>query len=144
VANNPLGEPAEAAVAADIRLVQASRRLDTAKLAFSLLAILVASLSLVLIVGLLLRINDLAEQSRIRGIENARLNHQMLALAASIKDCTDPKGKCAQRGQQQTGKAVGSINDVTVAAAWCSRQTTNRTVNDLRICIANVINTRNP
>lgn len=37
-----------------------------------------------------------------------------------VRDCTDPSGKCAQRGQQQTGKAVATIRDGQVIAAWCA------------------------
>jgi uncharacterized protein HemX len=37
-----------------------------------------------------------------------------------IRDCTDPAGVCAQRGQAQTGRAVATIRDGQVVAAWCA------------------------
>jgi hypothetical protein len=30
-------------------------------------------------------------------------------VVSTIKDCTDPHGKCAQRGQTQTGQAIAQI-----------------------------------
>lgn len=36
-----------------------------------------------------------------------------------IRDCTQPRGECFQRGQRQTANAVGDINLVTIYAASC-------------------------
>lgn len=43
-------------------------------------------------------------------------------IAFQIRDCTTPSGACYQRGQEQTGKAVGSINTVTQIAVVCADQ----------------------
>lgn len=41
-----------------------------------------------------------------------------LSTQAAIKDCTDPAGKCAQRGQQSTAVAVGAIIQGQYVATW--------------------------
>ena len=38
-----------------------------------------------------------------------------------LLDCTTPEGECYREGQARTGRAVGSINEATVAAAYCAR-----------------------
>lgn len=38
-----------------------------------------------------------------------------------VYDCTTPNGHCAQRGAEQTGKSVATINYSTIAAGWCVR-----------------------
>ena len=43
-------------------------------------------------------------------------------IAFQIRDCTTPSGGCYQRGQEQTGQAVGSINTVTQIAVVCADQ----------------------
>jgi len=37
-----------------------------------------------------------------------------------LADCIQPTGRCFQEGQARTGKAVGSINQITVLAAACA------------------------
>lgn len=62
-------------------------------------------------------------------------NHQLLkriaALSHSIDDCTKPGGKCFERGQRQTGKAVSSISREAIVRSACtiilSKQTTTAT-----------------
>lgn len=64
----------------------------------------------------------------------AAQNH---SLAATINDCTSPQGECAQRGQQQTGVAIGQIVARSIAGfivvSECSRHTT--TDQELESCV---------
>lgn len=45
---------------------------------------------------------------------NEALNRRML-------DCTQPTGTCYREGQSRTGAAIATINEVTVAAAFCAK-----------------------
>lgn len=38
----------------------------------------------------------------------------------TIRGCVDPDGECSKRGQEQTAKAVGDLNRVTILAAACA------------------------
>lgn len=40
----------------------------------------------------------------------------------TIRGCVDPDGECSKRGQEQTAKAVGDLNRVTILAAACAGQ----------------------
>lgn len=42
-------------------------------------------------------------------------------IAEQIESCTSPEGDCFKRGQERTGQAVASINDVIIAAAACDK-----------------------
>lgn len=66
----------------------------------------------------------------------ARQRAQVIRLVRTIEDCTNPEGECAQRGQAQTGEAVGQINTVTIAAAWC--RPTVSTYQELLGCVKSV------
>lgn len=64
----------------------------------------------------------------------AAQNH---SLAATISDCTSPQGECAQRGQQQTGVAIGQIVARSIAGfivvSECNRHTS--TDRELESCV---------
>jgi len=40
-------------------------------------------------------------------------------IIRTIEDCTDPRGKCASRGQESTGRAVGSLILSNVKVSEC-------------------------
>lgn len=40
--------------------------------------------------------------------------------AKLVEGCVNPKGKCAQRGQKQTAKAIGDIGQLQVNAVACA------------------------
>ena len=52
-----------------------------------------------------------------------------------IQSCTTPGGACYERSQQQTGAAVGSINQVTILAVACARQPGNDTEAEVKACV---------
>lgn len=52
-----------------------------------------------------------------------------------IRDCTEPAGKCFKRGQKSTGKAVASINKITVYAAACADKPGNQSVTQIQSCV---------
>lgn len=53
---------------------------------------------------------------------------------AVIKDCTDPAGACAQRGQQQTAAAVAAISSSQIVASWCALH--SPTLKAAQACVA--------
>lgn len=60
---------------------------------------------------------------------------QAKVTADVIKSCTTPKGKCYQRSQEQTGDAIGSINEVTYLAATCADQAGVQGEKEIRECV---------
>ena len=72
------------------------------------------------IVGVLVRINTLAESVRDTQIQGTPIGQKLLASSDRILDCTDPNGQCFKDSQERTAKAVGDINKVIVLAAACS------------------------
>lgn len=52
-----------------------------------------------------------------------------------IKSCTTPGRKCFNEGQERTGKAVGSINKITVYAATCADRPGWQDVAEIEACI---------
>jgi len=59
-----------------------------------------------------------------------------LAVLQEIHSCTDPDGSCAKRGQQQAAQMVGSLNLVSIVAAWCANETAPpASVAELQRCV---------
>lgn len=59
-------------------------------------------------------------------------------LAAQILSCTTPKGECYRTGQERTGEAVASINQVVIYAVACSKVIPNqgqRTFDEIQACV---------
>jgi hypothetical protein len=52
-----------------------------------------------------------------------------------IKDCTEPGGRCFERGQRATADAVGDINRVAIFAAACADQPRRQTVEQIQSCV---------
>lgn len=71
-------------------------------------------------------------------IRNAQRNSR--AAVDAIKDCTTPGRKCFTRSQRQTGKVVGSLNDMTVIAAACADRPNSQTLMQIKRCIVKEIN----
>lgn len=61
---------------------------------------------------------------------------------AQIRDCTEPGGKCAQRGQQQTADAIAQLVLYDQAAAYCSPRTTTQVT--FRSCVADYVSQNTP
>lgn len=57
------------------------------------------------------------------------------ATLRAIKDCTQTEGRCFQRGQRRTGRAVASINEVSIIAASCASSPYQQTVEQIRRCV---------
>lgn len=62
----------------------------------------------------------------------AKDNHQTLT---TIKDCTQPTGKCYRNGQARTRSAVANINKVVILAAACASQHPGQTVGEVQSCV---------
>lgn len=56
-------------------------------------------------------------------VQLGHLQHAGRSVGRQIADCTTPGGSCYQRNQAQTGKAVGSINQVTIIVGRCAKTT---------------------
>lgn len=60
-----------------------------------------------------------------------------------LLSCTDPKGTCYQSGDRRNGAAIKAINDaqrtIVVAAAFCSKQPQNVTLNQIEACVNNTL-----
>lgn len=52
-----------------------------------------------------------------------------------IEDCVRPNGKCYERGQRQTAKAVGDINRVVILAAACASQMPGASTDAIQRCV---------
>lgn len=97
------------------------RRYEIAKMAF----IVVGTATSMVIVGILL-----AGMARLEAITlGTRTNSQILI------DCTSPTGKCYQASEKRTGSAIGTINQVSIYAAYCSKIPSNTTVKEIETCI---------
>ena len=76
----------------------------------------------VLVTGLLLYSTLLIRQTQVVNAERAQ---DTQSLTEQIRSCTSPGGKCYERGQKQTAKAVGAIGVVNrksaAAAATCAQ-----------------------
>lgn len=64
--------------------------------------------------------------------ENQRTSIESLTR---IKDCTEPGGRCFERGQRATADAVGDINRVAIYAAACADQPRRQTVEQIQSCV---------
>lgn len=62
----------------------------------------------------------LTAQIRDTQVTNTRARESSDKVLTTIEDCTQPAGKCYQRGQKQTAAAVGDINRVVILASACS------------------------
>lgn len=60
---------------------------------------------------------------------------QTKAIADRIESCTTPEGACYRRGQQNTGAAVSTINEITIYAAACAKQPGIDTAREIRACV---------
>lgn len=82
------------------------------------------------IVGVLVRINALAESVRDTQLEGTPTGKKLVASADRILDCTDAEGECAKRNQERTAKAVadltGNLTRVVVLASACSSNLSDR------------------
>lgn len=76
------------------------------------------------------------------------LQTQNRRLLAEVEDCTNPDGQCAQRGQEQTGKAVGSINEntntISLYAAACADRPGDQTLAQIKRCVDDLITAAKP
>lgn len=97
------------------------RRFDIAKMAF----IVTGTVTSMVIVGILL-----AGMARLEAITTSTNSNSQLLI-----DCTSPTGKCYQDGQRRTGSAIGTINQVSIYAAYCSKIPSNTTVKQIETCI---------
>lgn len=61
---------------------------------------------------------------------------------ARISDCTEPTGKCAQRGQQQTADAIAQLVVYNQGAAYCAPRTTTQVT--FRSCVADYVSQNAP
>lgn len=59
-----------------------------------------------------------------------------------IESCTTPGGECYQRGQQQTGRAIGQLISAQESIAECEKSTS--TAVELRSCVAAKLATPSP
>ena len=87
-----------------------------------------------LVTGLLLYTVLLVRQTQVDGVARSK---DTKVLAEQIRSCTSPGGKCYERGQRQTAKAVdaiGAVNKSSAAAAAACAQTRTEYAEILR-CI---------
>ena len=82
---------------------------------------------------------DLIRNDQKAGIERAKVTksntEQIKQLAETIRSCTDPAGECYKQGQERTGAAVASINEVIIYAAACADQPGVDSVPKIRNCV---------
>ena len=96
-----------------------------------------------LVTGLLLYSVLLIRQTQ---VINAGRAEDTKALAEKIRSCTSPGGKCYERAQKQTAKAVGAIgaaNRKSAAAAATCAQTRTKYAEILR-CINRTLGIQHP
>jgi len=53
----------------------------------------------------------------------------------TLLDCTNPKGKCYKEGNARSAQAIGSINRVSIYAAYCAKIPANVTAKQIETCI---------
>lgn len=59
-----------------------------------------------------------------------------------VRSCTIPGGTCYERGQDQTGEAVDSINRVVVYAAICADRPGVQGQNEIEACVLDLLRER--
>lgn len=94
---------------------------------YALIGILAGAL-VVLVIVRVAQTADLVSEIR----HSQVTNHQTLH---AIKDCTRPDGRCYQRGQRRTARAVSSINRVVILAAACASQEPGQSVARIQACV---------
>lgn len=97
----------------------------------------------VFIAGLQLYTTALVRQTQVANTDRAKDTQD---LAEQIRSCTSPGGKCYERGQKQTAKAVGAIgvvNRKSAAAAATCAQTRTEYAEILR-CINRTLGIQHP
>ena len=82
---------------------------------------------------------DLIREDQKSAIERSKITktntETIKRVAEQIESCTNPAGECYKRGQERTGKAVASINQVIILAAVCAKEPGNTTAPQIRACI---------
>lgn len=67
--------------------------------------------------------------------DNKRLNTLTLHNSGILIDCTTPAGKCYQRSQADTRRAVVNLNTITKAATVCADRPGAITYSEMEQCI---------
>ena len=96
-----------------------------------------------LVTGLLLYTVLLVRQTQVDGVARSK---DTKVLAEQIRSCTSPGGKCYERAQKQTAKAVdaiGAVNKSSAAAAAACAQTRSDYRSILR-CINRTLGIQHP
>lgn len=99
-------------------------RAETRALFFRRIAVSAAVAALVIALGAVLYI---AVEIRGTQLDGTPTGKKLVASADRILDCTDPKGKCAQRNQQATADYLGQIGAGNILAVVCALQVPNGT-----------------
>lgn len=90
----------------------------------------------VILVMILLMVGAIgaSEVSRIqRSQQNTPILERIQEQTAIIKDTVDPGGERFQRAQRSTTASIGSINEITVLAAYCAK--TNTELPMIQACV---------
>jgi hypothetical protein len=75
------------------------------------------------------RIDGLVDNARQQSVENGQ-------ILTRLVDCTDPAGTCYRVNNAGTGRAIASINDVTIAAGFCAKTLPRSSTREqYRLCI---------
>lgn len=97
-------------MAENVRTPRGSGLVEALKAAAIALGVLATAVALTLIVVSTFKLQGIAETNRRNG--------------ERVIDCTTPGGDCFNESTARTGEAVGSINEVTVAAVACAQKNT--------------------
>lgn len=89
-------------------------------------------MALAVVTSLLFNIVQIGRLTEIA--ETNRANGQRLI------DCTTPGGQCFEDGNDRTGEAIGTINEVTILAASCVQLPGIDTEAEIRECIEQGLN----
>lgn len=65
--------------------------------------------------------------------------HQSGHTLDKVVDCTTPKHTCYENGRRQTGAAILKIEQIIVAANYCTKDNHNLTVHDVTLCVSRII-----
>lgn len=85
-------------------------------------------------------------QVRESQIGNTETINNTKATLDLIRDCTEPSGKCYQRGQASTADAVDNIGLLSAYAAACADQPETQTADEIQDCVLDLLDRphRNP
>lgn len=107
----------------------------------ALWAVIAAGVAVLIIgvVAVLIQTNNLTAAIRDQQKESVERAKDIQTTQQVIRDCTDPGGACFERGQRQTAKAVGDINQVIVYAAACADRDGVQTQPEIYACVIDML-----